>query len=372
MRTIPVILFGIGGVGRSLIRQIVELRRWHAAEYGFALSFSAICDSNGAVLAMDGELDDALLLELVELKEAAGRLADHELGGPQGDSYSIVDIAGRSGALVVDCSASDTTTPGLLYALEKSYRVVLANKKPLTGDQEVYDLFASAGSSGKGNAAKRSLSGARWEATVGAGLPVNAMLSRLVSSGDTVERITGALSGTLGYVMNGLQQGLAFSEIVNDAYQQGYTEPDPRDDLSGIDVARKALILGRGLGWKLDLEDIEVEGLYPKRMDSLSVSEFLEELPDLDEPYRAQVQRAQEQGSVLRYAATVADGECSAGPVIAEEDSPLGKLRGTDNLVEFRSRWYNPNPLVIQGRGAGVEVTAAGVLSDMIELASAD
>ena len=369
MRDLPVILFGVGGVGRALLTLIIEQRGLHEREYGLSLSLAAVCDSNGAIVALDGGLEDELLREIVSLKEAGGKLANHPLGGPQGDSYSIVDIAGRSGALVVDCTASDATLSGLLYALDRRYKVVLANKRPLTGTQDVYDQFASADTSDDNRNPSRDLGHVRWEATVGAGLPVNAMLARLVSSGDEVQRIMGALSGTLGYVMSGLQEGKAFSKIVAEAYRQGYTEPDPRDDLSGMDVARKALILGRGLGWRLDLDDVAVESLYPASMDGLSVQEFLDELPALDKAFQERVGAAAARSEVLRYAATVADGQCSAGPVSVAKDSPLGRLAGTDNLVEFATRWYNPSPLVIQGRGAGVEATAACVLSDMIELA---
>jgi homoserine dehydrogenase len=368
MRTVPVILFGVGGVGRSLVHQILSLRGLHALEYGLHFDIVAICDSNGAFVSLERELEDELLLEAIELKGRGGKLATHPLGGPQGDSYSIVDIAGRSNAIVVDCSSSESTLSGLLYALERGYKVVLANKKPLTADQDAYDYIVTAGRAEGGEPAARNLARARWEATVGAGLPVNATLSRLVASGDDVQRLTGTLSGTLGYVMSGLHGGRAFSEVVSDAVQHGYTEPDPRDDLNGLDVARKALILARGLGWRLDLADVAVEPLYPASMDDLSVEQFLIALPQLDEEFRRKVADAEATDSVLRYAARVEDGRCSAGPVSVPKESPIGRLTGTDNLVEFVTRWYNPNPLVIQGPGAGVDVTAAGVLADMIEL----
>ncbi len=370
MRRIPVILFGMGGVGATLLRQTLELRRFHADEYGIEFSFTAICDRNGAVIAMEGGLDDELLAELVDLKQQGGHLVNHPLGGPQVDSYSIVDIAGRGDALVVDCTASEATIPGLLYALERKYRVVMANKKPLTADQETYDLFVSAAATNRSKGARRNLSMLHWETTVGAGLPVNTTLGRLYSSGDTVQQIMGAFSGTLGYVMSGLQQGQPFSQVVSEAYRQGYTEPDPRDDLSGLDVARKALILARGIGWKLELTDIPIESLYPAEMNSLSVSEFIDALPTLDDAYREKVADAERRSQVLRYAATVADNHCKVGLVFVPATSPLGRLTGTDNLVEFTTRWYNPTPLVIQGRGAGQDATAAGVLSDMVELAT--
>jgi homoserine dehydrogenase len=169
--------------------------------------------------------------------------------------------------------------------------------------------------------------------------------------------------------MTGLQEEKPFSAIVREAHRLGYTEPDPRDDLGGVDVARKALILARGLGWQLDLEDVEVQGLYPAEMDGLTVAEFLEALPQLDQQFQMRVAEAAGANKVLRFAAQVEDGVCRVGPTLVSGASPLGRLSGTDNLVEFTTRWYTPNPLVVQGRGAGTDATAAGVLSDIIELA---
>jgi homoserine dehydrogenase len=140
-----------------------------------------------------------------------------------------------------------------------------------------------------------------------------------------------------------------------------------------VDVARKALILARGLGWRLNLEDVEVQGLYPADMDGLTVAEFMDALPRLDEEFQMRVAEAQSAGKVLRFAAQVEaqgdTGVCRVGPTLVSAASPLGRLSGTDNLVEFTTRWYNPNPLVVQGRGAGTDATAAGVLSDIVELA---
>jgi homoserine dehydrogenase len=371
MRELPVIVFGVGGVGRALLRQIVEHRAFHALQYGLYLKLLAVCDSDGAVIEPSAGLDDDLLREVIAAKAAGQRLAQHPQGGAQADLAGIVDIAGRAGCVVVDCTASAATIPALLYALDQRYKLVLANKKPLTLDQEVYDRLTSAGGTADGHAPVRHLGHTRWETTVGAALPVIATLNRLVSSGDEVQRIAGTFSGTLGYVMSGLQAGEAFSAVVREAHRLGYTEPDPRDDLGGVDVARKALILARGLGWRLSLDDVQVEGLYPAAMSHLSVAEFMDALPELDAHFQAQVAEASARGMALRYAAQVADGACRVGPTLVPANTPLGRLSGTDNLVEFTTRWYTPNPLVIQGRGAGVDATAAGVLSDIIELAYA-
>lgn len=388
MLELPVILLGVGGVGRSLLKQILELRDYHAAHYNLALRVLAVCDRTGAVIETSPGLSDETLREVLLVKEQGKPLTEHLAGGPQGDLPGIVDIAGRADAVLVDCTASDATTDALLFGLDRDHKIALANKKPLTGAQEVYDRLTSAGgtiqagvtaSAGDPAAGQqtviRQLGRSRWETTVGAGLPIIATLNRLAAAGDPVQRIAGAFSGTLGYVMTGLQEGRPFSEIVREAHQLGYTEPDPRDDLGGVDVARKALILARGLGYRLDMSEVSVTGLYPAEMDSLSVDEFMAALPSLDADFREQVEAATAEGKVLRFAATVEvdeasrTGRCSAGPVTVEAASPLGRLAGTDNLVEFHTRWYHPNPLVIQGRGAGTDATAAGVLSDIIELA---
>lgn len=368
MQDLPIILFGVGGVGRALIQQIVTQRGFHALQFGLNLQLLAVCDSDGAVIEPSEGLDDDLLTELVTAKADGQRLANHPEGGTQSNLVGIVDIAGRAGTVVVDCTASDTTVNALLYALDERYKIVLANKKPLTIDQEVYDRLTSAGVTTDGTPV-RHLGRTRWETTVGAGLPVIATLNRLMGSGDEIERINGAFSGTLGYVMTGLQQGESFSAIVREAHKLGYTEPDPRDDLGGVDVARKALILARGMGWRLDLDDVDVEGLYPVAMDDLSVDAFMDALPELDAGFADQVAAATARQGVLRYAAQVENGACRVGPVIVPANSPLGLLSGTDNLVTFSTTYYDATPLVIQGRGAGVEATAAGVLSDIVELA---
>jgi homoserine dehydrogenase len=374
MQDVPIILFGTGGVGRALVRQIVENRGLHAEHYGLHLAILALCDRDGAVLGLDHRrglgLDDANLLDLLRYKEAGGRFAQHPLGGPQNDLPAVIDIAGRPGAVVVDCTATDETAWALLFALDRKYTVVLANKKPLTIDQEVYDRLTRAGATGTDPGSRlRTLARARWETTCGAALPVVSTLNRLLASGDTVHKIAGSFSGTLGYVMTGLQSGQPFSAVVREAHRLGYTEPDPRDDLGGLDVARKALILARGLGWQMDMRDIQVRGLYPAEMAHLTVPQFLEALPSLDGDFRDRVDLAAAEGKVLRYAATIEDGICRVGPVAVDATSPLGTLSGPDNLVEFSTRWYTPTPLVVRGRGAGADITASGVLADIVELA---
>ena len=203
-----------------------------------------------------------------------------------------------------------------------------------------------------------------------------ATLSRLVSAQDRVQRISGCLSGSLGFITSGLQAGEPFSSVTARAKQLGYTEPDPRDDLGGVDVARKALILARTLGMRAEMAEVELEPLCPPELARLSIDQFMAALPSLDEGFAARVAAAAAEGRVLRYVATVRPptrggtrGRLTVGLAGVPLSSPLGSLSGTDNLVEMTTGVYADTPLVLRGAGAGASATASGVLSDIVELA---
>merc|ERR1719223_2018777 len=246
--------------------------------------------------------------------------------------------ADEEGGMLIDCTATGDTIPALLARVAAGGRVVSANKKP----------FASEYSAFKALVRRAAAPGTvRFESSVGAGLPVIAALQRTIAAADPVSSISGSFSGTLGYVMSGLQEGRPFSEVVLTAKDLGYTEPDPRDDLGGVDVARKALILARCLGMQLELDQVAVEPLYPPELASLSVADFMAGLPSVDP----------------------ATSSLTVGLKEVPASSPLGTLSGSDNLAEIYTRWYADNPLVLRGAGAGAGATAAGVLADMIDLA---
>lgn len=211
----------------------------------------------------------------------------------------------------------------------------------------------------------------RFESTVGAGLPVIASTTRVLASGDPVYRIVGSLSGTLGYVMSEVENGKLISQVVQAAKSLGFTEPDPRDDLSGMDVGRKGLILARLLGMRINMSDIEVESLYPDELgpNLMSTEDFIHSgLPSLDKDFSERVKKASSKGNVLRYVCMIEGSRCQVGLQELRKDSPLGRLRGSDNVVEIYSRCYKDSPLVIQGAGAGNDTTAAGVLADIVDL----
>ncbi|KAH9245007.1 hypothetical protein BASA81_017561 [Batrachochytrium salamandrivorans] len=250
--------------------------------------------------------------------------------------------------------------PLLEKAMDLGMGIVLANKKPLTASPDLFKRLAK----------HRN---ARFEATCGAGLPVILTAQRLIRGGDKLAQVQGQLSGTLGFVLSNLEQpGSSFSATVAKAEQLGYTEPDPRDDLGGTDVARKALILARlGFGMvDLELKDIAIEALYPKEFGALpSVAEFRARLPELDLEWKNRVESARGRGKVWRYTASVTTSGVKVGLVEVDQSSPLGGLKGTLNLVQFTSEFYSPGKdLVVLGPGAGVDVTASGVVSDIAEL----
>nr|XP_011461788.1 PREDICTED: bifunctional aspartokinase/homoserine dehydrogenase 2, chloroplastic isoform X3 [Fragaria vesca subsp. vesca] len=304
-KVIPLILMGCGGVGRQLLQHIVSCRPLHAKQ-GIHLRVVGVSDSKSLVVASSMELSDNSLLQLCRIKSDGSSLQTLAASG-QVDVFTnpesikkITDIAallGKStGLALVDCSASSETIPLLTQAVDLGCCIVMANKKPLTSAMEDYDKLISR---------PRHI---RHESTVGAGLPVISSLHRVLSSGDPVRRIIGSLSGTLGYVMSEVEDGKPIGEVVRSAKNLGYTEPDPRDDLSGMDVARKALILARLLGWRINLDDIKIQSLYPKEMAPgiMSVEEFLGSgLQLLDKGIKERVSMASLSGNVLRYVCVI-------------------------------------------------------------------
>ncbi|WCJ41527.1 Bifunctional aspartokinase/homoserine dehydrogenase [Euphorbia peplus] len=371
MKRIPLLVLGCGGVGRQLLLHIISCRSLHAKQ-GVQLRVVGVSDSKSLVVASDvltRELDDKFLSEICRVKLSGSSLST--LGGNDECSVfsdlelktKVIEIAallGKStGLAFIDCSASADTIGVLNQAVDLGCCVVLANKKPLTSSLEEYDKLVSC---------PRRI---RHESTVGAGLPVIASLNRVISSGDPVDRIVGSLSGTLGYVMSEVEDGKPLSEVVKTAKSLGYTEPDPRDDLSGMDVARKALILARLLGKRINLDSLKIESLYPDEMgpDNMSVEEFLSSgIALLDTNIQERVEKASSKGNVLRYVCVIEASRCEVGLQELPKNSALGRSRGSDNVLEIYSRCYKEQPLVIQGAGAGNDTTAAGVLADILDI----
>ncbi|WAC64401.1 bifunctional aspartate kinase/homoserine dehydrogenase I [Pseudoxanthomonas sp. SL93] len=266
-------------------------------------------------------------------------------------------------AVIVDCSASPEVADRYADWLAAGIHVVTPNKQAGAGPLARYHAIRESAAT----------SGARfrYEATVGAGLPVISTLRDLVDTGDSVVSVEGIFSGTLAWLFNRFDGSVPFSQLVTEARGLGYTEPDPRDDLSGTDVARKLVILGREAGRELALDDVQVESLVPASLREASVEDFMARLGEVDAAFSERLAKARAAGNVLRYVARLdAEGKASVGLVEVPLAHAFANLRLTDNIVQFSTRRYCDNPLIVQGPGAGPEVTAAGVFADVLRVAA--
>ena len=354
--TTDLVLLGAGAIGRELIEQITDCAS------GKSLRICGVIDRSGYVFDGDG-IAAGTLAELSSHKKSGRALADHPFGSAAAPEQSVEAVTSRqrlANPILVDLTGSETSSL-LDVALGRGFDLVLANKVPLAGEQEAIDnLFVSATLNGR-----RILS----EATVGAGLPVLDTIRKLSESGDEVLAIEGCPSGTLGYLLGEVGRGVAFSDALRSAIANGYTEPDPRVDLSGLDVARKALILARLIGYRGSLGDVQVHSLVPQHLALVSLPEFLDRLSELDGEWAARVVGAEANGEILRYRARVTPESISVGLVGVRASDPLASLTGTDNQFAITTRRYR-QPLVITGPGAGAPVTASGVFADILRLVS--
>jgi len=352
------VLLGFGQIGRALASLVGAVKR-----PTLSLKIVGIIDRSGFVFESGG-ISTKALQRLIRQKDEGRPLARVAGGMPASTREALTHVSSHalSRPVLVDVTA-DETGPLLEHALTLGMDLVLANKRPLAGPRSQSDaLWQTARAQGR-----RIL----HEATVGAGLPIIDTYHKLVESGDRVDRIEGLLSGTLGYVLSEVSAGVRFSRAVRRAMKLGYTEPDPREDLSGMDVARKALILGRLLGYTGELSSHTVESLVPKWGHAIARDEFINRLEELDDGWAQRVDEASTAGAVLRYVASVSSRKIAVGVRAVPLASPFATIKGSDNQLVFTTARYKANPLVITGPGAGAEVTAAGVLNDILRLAGA-
>ena len=346
-QTLSIGLVGPGKVGAALLAQIEAARPRLLREHQLDLRVRAVATSRTQWL---GEADGAAAW-------SANADASDDL-----DAFTRhVRAEHLPHAVILDCSANDAVAdryPGWLAA---GIHVATPNKHAGAGPRARWQAI---------RAATRGGARFRYEATVGAGLPVISTLRDLLDTGDELIAVEGILSGTLAWLFNRYDASAPFSTLVAEARALGYTEPDPRDDLSGTDVARKLVILAREAGVALDLADVEVESLVPESLRASTVEDFMQQLPHHDAHIAARHARARDAQQVLRYVARLdADGHARVGLVGLPRDHAFAHLRLTDNVVQFTTRRYRDNPLVVQGPGAGPEVTAAGVFADLLRVA---
>ena len=347
-QTLSIGLIGPGKVGAALLRQIEAARPRLLHDIRLDLRLRAVATSRRLWLG-----------------EADGAPHWHAASSEGGDLDAFtrhVQAEHLPHAVILDCSASTTVAARYADWLAAGIHVVTPNKHAGAGDIARWRAIRSATCGG---------ARFRYEATVGAGLPVISTLRDLLDTGDELLTIEGVLSGTLAWLFNRYDGSTAFSTLVREAHALGYTEPDPRDDLSGTDVARKLVILAREAGVELELADVRVENLVPPALRDIPTDDFMARLAEPDAGIAARLSAARRDGHVLRHVARLdRDGSASVGVVALPPDHAFAHLRLTDNVVQFTTRRYRDNPLVVQGPGAGPDVTAAGVFADLLRVAS--
>jgi bifunctional aspartokinase / homoserine dehydrogenase 1 len=352
-QTISIGVIGTGNVGAALLEQLYDAIPRLRREANLDLRVRALANSRKMWLDPSG-------LSAVDWQaQIAGAGGDCDL-----DAFADhVRTEHLPHAIILDCSASDAVAARYADWLARGIHVITPNKHAGAGPMTRYDAIRAASAA----------TGARfrYEATVGAGLPVIQTLRDLLDTGDTLQAVEGIFSGTLAWLFNRYDGTMKFSDLVREAKDLGYTEPDPRDDLSGTDVARKLVILAREAGLSLSLGDVVVESLVPASLASVSREDFLARLDEGDADMATRFSAAKAKGKVLRYVARLDDaGRAQVGLVELPGDHAFAHLRLTDNVVQFSTRRYSTNPLVVQGPGAGPDVTAAGVFADLLRVAS--
>ena len=352
-KTISIGLIGPGTVGTALLRQIEKQSDKLRQNFNIDLRVRAISRSRQMLLG-DRRIDLADWQNEFESSSVDADLVAFE---------QHLNPDHLPHAVIIDCTASDAIASKYAGWLARGIHVITPNKKAFSSAYEDYQALQDAADEGSSHYF--------YETTVGAALPVITTLCDLIHTGDEVRSIQGIFSGTLAYLFNVYDGSTPFSEIVRVAKESGYTEPDPRDDLSGMDVARKLTILARELGQKIEIGDFPVRNLVPEALRDCPVDEFLTKLSDYDDEMRSLYQKAAADGQQLRYVAKLdAGGTASVGLEAVDTSHPFCNINLTDNIVQFETERYSANPLVIQGPGAGPEVTAAGVFADLLRLAN--
>lgn len=352
VQSIQVYAFGAGTIGGTMLDQIGEQQK-ALLEQGIDIRVMAIANIDGMIFNADG----------INLEGWRDQVKEN---GKKTNLDEILDFVKETKPLnpiFVDCTASYDLPERYLDVFKAGMSIATPNKRANSMSMEFYHKLRETAN----EMHVRFL----YETNVGAGLPIIDTLQNLFKSGDKLTGFNGIMSGSLSYIFGKLDEGKKFSEAVLEAKELRYTEPDPRDDLKGTDVARKALIIAREAGMSIELEDIEMRSIFPKDFNiEGTTEEFLKRLPELDKYFDDKMAALKKENKVLRMAASIKDGKVSVGMLEVGMDDPLYTVRGGENAFVFNTARYTPIPLTVKGYGAGAGVTAAGVFGDVLRTVS--
>ncbi len=350
VQSLHLFMIGTGLIGSTLLSQIEKERRRHLRDQHLDIKIIGLANSKKMLFEEDGIKLENWQSELKKSKKTSDVRAFTE----------EMNNLNLPNSVFVDCTSSEQVTKEYPKILKDSISIVTPNKKACSAKMQEYLKLSLA--------ASKSNAKFLFETNVGAGLPILSTLNDLMNSGDQILRIEAVLSGTLSYIFNSFTGEKKFSEVVKEAKEKGYTEPDPRDDLNGLDVARKLLILARESGYLLDLDDIKVENLVPENCrKAKDVNEFFEELEKSEDYFSNKLKDAQAENKKLCYIATLHGNKARIRLTAIDQSHPFYNLSGSDNIISFTTNRYSSTPLVVKGPGAGAQVTAAGVFADILK-----
>jgi aspartokinase/homoserine dehydrogenase 1 len=349
-KRLDLVVIGVGNIGGALLKQLRQQRHYLLAR-GFDVRVVAVANSRKFAVSTGG-------IDLGAWPRSLGS-SRHKM-----DPYDLADAIASlelTNAAVVDCTANPSIVDAYPAFIDANLHIITPNKRANALPWKQYSALMER--------LTRRQKHFFYEANVGAGLPFMSTLRDLIASGDVIRKVEGIFSCTLSYLFNSFDGSMPFSALVRTAYQTRLTEPDPRDDLCGQDVARKLLILARQSGSKLEIADVQVESLVPQSLALRPFSHrFFSSLAKQDCEMAERLKRAQSRGAVLRYVGTLEGGRARAGIREFPHDHPIAATKGSDNIIAFTTKRYSRTPLVVQGPGAGADVTAMGVFSDILKL----
>lgn len=351
-KVLNIFIVGIGTVGGNLIEQIRQQQPKLMEQYALKLNVVGIARGTKALFCREGISLDNYKTEL------------EERGIPSSPQILLENIKEMNifNAVFVDCTANQSISDIYKEIMEHNLSVVTANKIAASSDFEVYSEL-------KNIARERNIK-FLFETNVGAGLPVINTMNSLTNSGDKIIKIEAVLSGTLNFIFNTISKDIPFSKAIALAKESGFSEPDPRIDLSGTDVVRKLVILTREAGYRVEQEEVKKNLFIPQKYFDGSIEEFWETINQLDSQFEEARLKLEKENKRLRFVAKYENGKCEVGLQEVSQNHPFYDLEGSNNIIQLKTERYDQYPMIIKGYGAGASVTAAGVFADIISIAN--